>query len=165
MLSQKKISPGTPVRLLSPCPRPDVSMNHFRSCKTKRCSETGEPGFESSHQGTPNSCLRFKDLGHVSRQGQVKGHNEAYSPFVFSGQLDGLQRGQTHPKSWIHLQKGYCISTKGIFTKVKVKVRSQNVTIKQMSQTCCATRVFWVILHADIDGESFDPMTSSTLFF
>ena len=31
----------------------------FRSCKIKRRSETGEPAFESTHQGTPNPCLTF----------------------------------------------------------------------------------------------------------
>ena len=41
-----------------------------------------------------------------------------------------------------------------ILKKVKVKVKSQKVKIKQKSQTCCATHVFWVILHADVDGDS-----------
>ena len=46
------------------------------------------------------------------------------------------------------------MSVKGILKKVKVKVRSEKVTIKQKLQTCGATHVFWVILHADIDGDS-----------
>ena len=33
-------------------------------------------------------------------QGQIKGQNTAFSHFRLSGQLDGLQRAQTHPKCW-----------------------------------------------------------------
>ena len=43
---------------------------------------------------------------------------------------------------------------KGILKKDKIKVRSQMVTIKWKSQTCLATHAFWVILHADLDGDS-----------
>ena len=53
----------------------------------------------------------------MSGQGQVKGHSETFSSFGLSGRLDGIERGQTHPKCWIDIRKGYCISTKGIFSK------------------------------------------------
>ena len=53
----------------------------------------------------------------MSGQDQVKGHNEAFSPFGLSGQLDGLQGDHTHPKCWIDVHKGYCIGMKGILTK------------------------------------------------
>ena len=68
--------------------------------------------------------------------------------------MDGLKRAHTHPKSWVNVQEGYCGRMNGILKKVKVNVRSQKVNIKQKSQTCRATHVFWVILQADIDGNS-----------
>ena len=43
------------------------------------------------------------------------------------------------------------MSMMGILKKVKLKVRSQKITI---IQTCRAAHVFWVILYADIGGDS-----------
>ena len=60
----------------------------------------------------------------MSCHGKFKGHNEAFSHFGISGRLDGLQRSQTHPKCWVNVHEGYCMSMKGILTKVKAKVRS-----------------------------------------
>ena len=76
------------------------------------------------------------------------------SHFGLSGWLDGLQRAHTQPKCLVNVHEGNCMSTKGIHKKVKIKVRSQKVTIKQRSQTCHTTYVFWAILHSDIDGHS-----------
>ena len=67
----------------------------------------------------------------MSGPGQAKGHNEALSHFAVPGRLDELQRAYTHPKFWVNIHERYCMSMKGIFEKVKVKVRSQEVTIKQ----------------------------------
>ena len=58
---------GCKVKICSARTRRCVSGRHaqtsvwiiFRSCKTKRRSETGEAAFESSHQGAPNPCLTF----------------------------------------------------------------------------------------------------------
>ena len=66
----------------------------------------------------------------MSGQGQVKGHNEVFSHFGAPGRLDGLQRAHTHSKYWVHVQEGYCMNMNGILKKVKVKVRSQKVTMK-----------------------------------
>ena len=88
----------------------------------------------------------------MSGPGQVKGHNEAFSHLGVPDRLDELQRAHTHPKCWVNVYEGYCVSMKGILEKIKV--RSQKVTIKEKSQTCCATHVFWVILQADIDDDS-----------
>ena len=92
----------------------------------------------------------FNILDHVSGQGNVKGHHEAFSHFGLLGRLDELQRVHTHQKCCVNSHEGYCMGTKGI-KKVQFKVRSQKVTIKSKSQTCRATHVFWVILHGDID--------------
>ena len=87
--------------------------------------------------------------------GQVKVHNEAFSHFGFqAGWLDGLQRAHTHPKCWVNVREGHCMRIKGILKNVRLKVYSHKVTIKEKPQTCRATHVFWVILHADIDGDS-----------
>ena len=90
----------------------------------------------------------------MSGEGQVKDHNEAFSHFVAPGRLDRLQRAHTRPKWWVNVHEGYCTSMNVIPKKVKVTVRSQKVTIKEKSQKCRATHVFWVILRADIDGDS-----------
>ena len=135
----------------------------FRSCKTKRCSEMGEAAFESSHQGAPNmlNMLRLR-----SGQGQVKGHNDAFSSFALSGRLDGLQRGQTYPKCWLDIQKGYCISTKGILTKAQRQgqVTEGHYEIK-VTNMPCDTCFLGHFAHRYRWWQSFDPMTSSNLTF
>ena len=90
----------------------------------------------------------------MSGQGQVKGHNEAFSPFGLSGRLDGLERGQTHPKCWIDIRKGYCISTKGIVTKGQGQgqVTKGHYKIKVANMPCDTS--IPGPLHADIDGDS-----------
>ena len=60
----------------------------------------------------------------------------------------------TYPKSWVNVHEGYCMSTKGLLKKVKVKVASQKVTLKLKLKTCLATHDFWNILHEDFDGDS-----------
>ena len=67
----------------------------------------------------------------MSGPGQVKGHHGAFSHFGVPGRLDELHRAHTHPKWWVNVREGYCMSMKGILEKVKVKVRTQKVTIKQ----------------------------------
>ena len=49
----------------------------------------------------------------------------------------------------------YCVSAKALCQKVKVKVRSQKVTVKEKPQTFRAAHVFWVILHVDIEGDRY----------
>ena len=86
-------------------------------------------------------------------QGQVKGHNKAFSYFGAQGRLDGLQRGRTHATCWVNVHEGYCMSMNGILKKSRSR-SGHKITIKQKSQTYRATHVFWVILHADLDGDT-----------
>ena len=76
-----------------------------------------------------------------------------FSHFGVPGQLDGLQRDNIRPKCLVNVHEGYCMRMKGILKKFKVKVRSQKVTINLVTK-CRATHIFWVMLHADIDGNS-----------
>ena len=89
----------------------------------------------------------------MSGQGQVKGHNETmFSPFGISGRLDGLGRGQTHSKCLIDIRKGYCISTKGIFTKGQGQVTKGHYKIKVTNMQCDTS--FLGHFARNIDGDS-----------
>ena len=99
----------------------------------------------------------------MSGQSQVKCHDEVFSSFGLLGRLDGLQRGETHPKCWINVLKvncipstylcPSCISTKGIFTKDQgqVQVIKCQHKIKVINMPCEAS--FLGHFHADIDGD------------
>ena len=111
----------------------------------------------------------------MSGQGQVKCNNEALwarlngqlgYPLGSLGRLDGLQRGHSHPKCWIDVNKEYWISTKGILTKGQGQCQAAKDRHKLKVTNMPCDTCFLVILHADIGGDqSFNRMTSSSLTF